>query len=79
MRNCFALMILTNFLILDDAFQYSDWQRRENLMDQVVDLARSGWQILYLTMDDHIRDLFIKRGRVFKEQFQMAELKDERA
>lgn len=46
------------FLIMDDAFQHADWQRRHYLVEQVVELEQSGWQILYLTMDDHIRDLF---------------------
>ncbi|MBE0408804.1 MAG: hypothetical protein IBX69_03630 [Anaerolineales bacterium] len=46
------------FLVMDDAFQHADWQRRENLVSQVRTLASSGWQILYLTMDDHIRALF---------------------
>jgi hypothetical protein len=50
------------FLILDDAFQHADWQRRTLLLEQVVELARSGWQILYLTMDEHIRDLFKAGG-----------------
>ena len=48
------------FLILDDAFQHSDWQRREALVKTTLELAKSGWQILYLSMDDHIRDLFVK-------------------
>jgi len=41
------------FLILDDAFQYSDWKRRELLVEQMVELAKQEWQIIYLTMDDH--------------------------
>jgi uncharacterized protein YhaN len=45
------------FLILDDAFQHSDWQRRERLVAEMVSVARQGWQIIYFTMDDHIRDL----------------------
>ncbi len=59
------------FLILDDAFQYSDWERREWLMDIIVDLAQSGWQILYFTMDDHIRDLFESKGKQFGRDFRM--------
>ncbi len=49
-----------NFLILDDAFQYSDWQRRSFLIDKMVELVKKGCQIIYFTMDDHIRDLFNK-------------------
>jgi uncharacterized protein YhaN len=52
------------FLILDDAFQHSDWIRRDGLVDQFVDLASQGWQILYFTMDDHIRDLFESKGKI---------------
>jgi len=62
----------TAFFILDDAFQHSDWDRRELLLEQVIDLTRSGWQIIYFTMDDHIRKLFQKYGKgnfdgVYKE------------
>ncbi|MFH1940848.1 MAG: hypothetical protein ABIL68_01995, partial [bacterium] len=62
------------FLILDDAFQYSDWQRREWLMDTMVDLAKSGWQIIYFTMDDHIKSLFEQKGKVFGNDFVTKEL-----
>lgn len=54
------------FLILDDAFQHSDWLRRERLVAEVVKLAKGGWQIVYLTMDDHLRNLFRSAG---EEQF----------
>lgn len=46
------------FLILDDAFQHSDWQRRTALVESTVQLVNEGWQVLYLSMDEHIRDLF---------------------
>lgn len=55
------------FLILDDAFQHSDWQRREWLVDQMADLASIGWQIIYFAMDDHIKQLFEQR---IKPRFQ---------
>ena len=67
------------FLILDDAFQYSDWERRDWLLDMMVDLARSGWQIIYFTMDDHIRDLFEKKGKAFGKGFHSAVLTDSQA
>lgn len=51
------------FIIPDDAFQHADWERRGRLVDQVLDLATEGWQILYFTMDDHIRGLFDAVGR----------------
>ena len=50
------------FLVLDDAFQHSDWDRRKSLVKVVRRLAENGWQIFYFTMDDHIR-------KVFNEQF----------
>lgn len=63
------------FLILDDAFQHSDWRRREYLVDEVIELARHEWQIIYLTMDDQIRDLFKAKGStVFGDQFTYQEL-----
>ncbi|MCJ7812767.1 hypothetical protein MUP95_05540, partial [bacterium] len=64
------------FLILDDAFQYSDWERREWLMNMMVDLAQNGWQIIYFTMDDHIKKLFESKGKRFGDQFKMCMLKE---
>ncbi|MBP7434732.1 MAG: hypothetical protein KA799_01110, partial [Bacteroidales bacterium] len=58
------------FFILDDAFQHSDYDRRPNLIDQVFSLADRGWQIIYLTMDKHIQNLFRDRasnGQDFNE------------
>lgn len=68
MRIGFATQIMQEnkaFLILDDAFQYADWKRRERLVEQVVHLSKAGWQILYLTMDNHIKELFDKAGSYF--------------
>ncbi len=62
------------FLILDDAFQHSDWIRRGNLVDQILGLAHHDWQILYFTMDDHIRGLFLKGGEILGENFKSKEL-----
>jgi energy-coupling factor transporter ATP-binding protein EcfA2 len=64
----------TAFLILDDAFQHSDWPRRTNLMDQVLRLVKSGWQVFYFTMDDHIRGLFLKVGEKVGDRFRSLEL-----
>jgi len=61
LRIGFAKSILkqeTAFLIFDDAFQHSDYKKRPLLIDTLFDLAQEGWQIIYLTMDNHIRDLF---------------------
>ena len=51
------------FLILDDAFQFSDWDRRPRLVKLIFELAKDGWQIIYFTMDDHIRDLFKQEAK----------------
>jgi uncharacterized protein YhaN len=59
----------TGFLILDDAFQHSDWSRREKLVSQILSLVQSGWQVFYFTMDDHIRDLFQKVGSEMGDGF----------
>jgi len=64
----------TIFLILDDAFQYSDWKRRELLVNGVSSLAENGWQIIYFTMDNHVRDLFDKQGRKFGKDYFSYEL-----
>ena len=63
------------FLVLDDAFQHTDWERRERLVAQVVELAESGWQVTYLTMDDHLRDLFKNAGeKAFEDDFHYYEI-----
>ncbi len=66
----------TLFLILDDAFQYSDWKRRVGMVEMAAELASNGWQILYLTMDDHLRELFSARGDRFGEDYRHWELND---
>ncbi|MBM3700797.1 MAG: hypothetical protein FJW68_07820 [Actinobacteria bacterium] len=55
------------FLILDDALQHSDWERREVLVDMLAEIAHDGWQVIYFTMDDHIKTLFDKAGKSFKK------------
>jgi len=63
------------FIILDDAFQYSDWQRREALVLQSLEAVRSGWQVIYFTMDDDIRDRFCKAaGKLDTGIFKLIEL-----
>ncbi|MBA7559340.1 hypothetical protein ES695_20780 [Candidatus Atribacteria bacterium 1244-E10-H5-B2] len=69
LRIGFTLKLLREdalFLILDDAFQHSDWQKREILINKLADIAKKGWQIIYLTMDDHIKGLFDKIGKEFE-------------
>jgi uncharacterized protein YhaN len=63
------------FLILDDAFQHSDWQRREHLVEYVLRMVDAGWQVTYLTMDDHLRDLIVGAGeKLAADEFKMYEL-----
>jgi len=57
------------FLILDDAFQHSDWDRRPVLVDNLVTLTQNDWQVIYFTMDDHIRNLFNEKGVVLGENY----------
>ena len=47
------------FLILDDAFQHADWQRRPEMIRSVLRLIKDhNWQVFYFTMDNHIRKTF---------------------
>ncbi len=55
------------FLVLDDAFLTADWTRRERLVDAASELAGQGWQVIYLTCDDHLRDLFTAAGARLEE------------
>ena len=64
------------FLILDDAFQYSDWNRRKLLVKKMAELAKNNWQIIYFTMDNHIQELFDKSGEKFGIAYKKFELKD---
>ena len=57
----------TMFLLLDDAFQHSDWQKREILIEKLADIAKTGWQIIYFTMDNHIVELFEKASKNFMQ------------
>lgn len=64
----------TAFLILDDAFQHSDWDRRKNLINETLSLVKTGWQVFYFAMDDHIRDLFLEAGSALGDRFIRFEL-----
>jgi uncharacterized protein YhaN len=51
------------FLIFDDAFQHSDFERRPRIIENLINMAvKSQWQIIYFTMDEHIRNEFQRQA-----------------
>ena len=46
------------FFVWDDTFLTADPERRRALVEAAVDLVADGWQIVYLTVDPSIADLF---------------------
>jgi hypothetical protein len=46
-------------------------------VEKIAALANDGWQIVYFTMDDNIRELFAAAGKDFGENYKYLELKEE--
>jgi hypothetical protein len=44
------------------------------VVDTLVELAKDSWQVFYLTMDDHIRDLFQRRASSLGPRYHFIEL-----
>jgi len=51
------------FLIPDDAFQPSDWLRRERLVKGVLRAETGGCQVTLRTKDDHLKGLLEEAGK----------------
>ncbi len=64
------------FLIFDDAFLHSDYNRRPKLIDKVIELANSGWQIICFTFDDNIRNLIDKKVKKLKGAYRFYNLNE---
>lgn len=57
----------SGFLILDDPFIKADPRRLKTLLEMLLQITDSGWQILYFSCKGEVRDLlesYIKAGRV---------------
>ncbi len=63
------------FLILDDAFIFSDNFRKKNILKTLEKLVGKNWQILYFTMDTFTKNLFLKEYGERKD-FKIFELKE---
>lgn len=77
LRLAFAKRILKNesaFLILDDAFQHSDYERRELLIKTLYKIVNEGWQIIYFTMDNHIKTIFKEKAPEYGLELNLIEL-----
>ena len=76
LRTAFAATAMddTAFLVLDDAFQHSDWRRRERMVDYTLGLVKQGWQVFYFTMDDHMKKLFEASSKKLGDRFVSVEI-----
>lgn len=64
------------FLILDDAFLHSDNKRRPLLVDKILELGKSGWQIICFTFDDSIKRLFDRKVKKFGDDYRFYNLNE---
>jgi len=64
------------FLILDDAFLHSDNKRRPLLVDKILELGKSGWQIICFTFDDSIKRLFDRKAKKFGDDYRFYNLNE---
>lgn len=64
------------FLIFDDVFLHSDYKRRPKLLDKVLELAESGWQIICFTFDDNIKQLIDKKASGLQNRYEFFDLNE---
>jgi uncharacterized protein YhaN len=64
----------SGFLLLDDSIQHADYRHREAAIDVLARVVESGWQVLFFTMDDHLRDAVRARFSAFGSGFTEARL-----
>jgi energy-coupling factor transporter ATP-binding protein EcfA2 len=57
------------FLLLDDSIQHTDYRHRQAAIDLLARVVESGWQVIFFTMDDHLRDAFRSRFSGFGAAF----------
>ena len=55
-----------SFLLLDDPFLTSDYERRGKLAAILSDFVDDGWQVFYLTFDEHIKELLTSKITIAK-------------
>jgi uncharacterized protein YhaN len=63
------------FMLFDDAFQHSDWQRRGRLVEHCLNLVEKGWQVFYFCMDEDMRRRFEEAGDALGDRFEPVVLK----
>ena len=64
----------SGFLLLDDSIQHADHAHREAAVDVLATVVESGWQVLFFTMDDHLREVVRSRFSALGSAFTEARL-----